>query len=721
MEEKLSLSSVNFEIAKELHRNNKAAIRKLIKPFDNNQPPPFFDATQQNVQVATFMVTLDPRRFLEEIDRNKVSVKEIVSSIDKSKLQPQNAARYYLVYNWLFFSKYLNVNIRLVETLHFNFRLALNSVTLPPTFPILKYFLSKMNHLFNLSNKLRFFEHIEEIHRLIEYASDYKALKSRPSVEPKFKNSCIYGCKVSSLTDLDQRNFCSEEVEVSGLILQALSQLLGMNPLGLAQSISDIKTKLEALQSDKKDKHTSDKKVVLEETVKLKLCKHIEAALCFLSLLDQLKAERQLGIDQIVSANTFLKDNRLIEKYFFAVANLLSLANFKRNNFTVCSLQLSRLANTCITLSKTPSEKLDRFDGLSKFNNPFFRVPLLFNCFISNFSLSNFRSVASLGELLVVSFTNCPKFWFFYGVSFFKLWLEESEAVVRKERTDTAKTLRESAKILEKRRIDLVVAPLINLDRVVHGHCVSSLSNLENETSSKRLLSAIRCMENSLKLIQNLTSKDYLSSILQSTGQRYKDYFNGVKTVLANDPNRLLVPVLEHLTYLYLMANKPMQALKTISIASLQTSLLSHAQHCKFASYHLKAALLLKKQSVMKSAIGETDSCLKVVGQTTVTVRSFSDTGDNSLPAAFLLKYNTLSFLTKDKEGARQAVHGMVEDFLGLPDKQRTACESYLRNALFNFFSIHEFSQESLMYVAGNKFDVSKFIFSKNGKWSPSV
>ena len=718
MEEKQAPNSINFEIAKELNRNNKASIRKLIKPFESTPVPSLFDATQQNILVASFMLTHNPNRFLEETDRSKVSIREIVSSIDKNKSQPQNAARFYLAYNWLYFSKYLTANIRLIESLHFNFRLALNSVTLPPTFPIMKYFLSKMNHLFNFGNKLRFFVHIEEIHRLMDYAADYKTLKSKPSAEPQFQLSCIYGCKIYRLTDLDQRNFCSEEVEAAGLILLSLTHWLGMNPNNLMQCVADLKTKSDALLGLSNDKLTGEKKVTLEESVRNKLFTHLEGVNYFLTSLEQLRNDKLSTVDQIVGSKAYLRSKRLREKYYLAVMNLLAISNFKQKNLTTANLLLTRLSTTCIEMSRSAPEKLDRFEGLSKFNNSFLLAPLLFNTLISHFSVQNFRGVISLSELLWIPFSNCPRFWYYVGVSHFKLLMDETDAVVRKERAETSRTLRETVKSLDKRNITLLVSPLQNCERAVQAYCISAMNAFDPENSNKRIFLAIRCLENSLKLIQNLTNKEHLTSVFQSTGQRYKDYFNGVKDLIATDTTKLLPSVLEHLTYMYLLTNKPMHALKILSIATLQASSLTAAQNSRFAVYHLRAAMMLRKPSALKTSMSEVDRCLNSSGMTPIAVKHFSSTSELVMPAAFLLKYNKLLTFAKDRESAKQTLYGLAEDFLSLTEEQKTACEFHLRNAFFYFFSKHEFSRESLKYVSGNQFDVSKFVNSKNGKGS---
>ena len=212
MDEKQINTSINFEIFKEVNRNNKNSVRKILKQLDPHLANRPFDTTYQNILVAQFLMNLNPDKFLQLMEKHSIFIADIIKNPDLTKPISQQSTRFYFVYNFMYFSKMSGRNTLFVETEHFSFRGLMKSVITLPSFPILKAFLSKLNYLFNSGNKVRFLEHMEEIHRLIEYAKDFKSLKPKTSSELKYQNSCIYGARFYQLADLEQNCFNSLEI-----------------------------------------------------------------------------------------------------------------------------------------------------------------------------------------------------------------------------------------------------------------------------------------------------------------------------------------------------------------------------------------------------------------------------------------------------------------------------------------------------------------------------
>lgn len=718
MDEKQTSYIVNFEILKHINKNNKSGIRQIVKQLENQLTTRNFDTNHQNLLIADFLMTHDPSHFLKQFEKLNMKITDIVNTPDSTKPLSHQTLRFYLIYNYFLLFRLSGKNIPFLENIHFTFRGSLKSVTALPTLPIIKLFLSKMNLLFNIGNSIRFYEHVEETHRLLEYSREIEVLKPKIIPEAKYQNSAIYGSKVYHLADLDQNSFNHIELNIIFNILMLISSILlkqstefDRNMVELRQKVAILKENTTFQNGDQKE----EKKFWLESSLKLKLVAHIEAIADFLAVIYQVKLGEAPILNELVKTKSFFKESRLQEKYFIPVMNLIAVVNMKMGNKIVANIYLQQIVKTIKSLPVVDPERLDRLGGLSTFNNKLMHLPMEFNLFLSYFAVSEYNKTISISRSLVFSFENNFKFWYFLGLSYYNLWQLELPNLVKKDLSEKNRNIKEAVKILDRKKVKLLASYGGSFDACICSHNLNTFKNLENENVSKNIVLAISYFENSLYLLQRYYSKENLSAIFQSSIHRFKDYFNNVKQVVSNDIHKYLVSVLELLTYLYLQVNKPMQALKAISI-SLSSVKLKPVERAKFTTYHFKAALLLKKQNVLKTSLADLENNIQSAEKGDFQVRLGNDYREAVLPVSFVLKYNRFLAQSKDKESAKTNLPKLLEEYLKLPEKAKLACEKLIRNILFHHFYKTDFSRENLRLVTDCTFDLSNISWNKNGK-----
>lgn len=721
MDEKTISHNVNFEIQKLFLKNNKNGIRKILKQFEIQLNNRSFDTTTQNLQIANFFVSLNPDRFLNELDKQGILIPETIKNPDTTKSISQQTARFYLVYNWFYFSKLTQRNRVFLETDHFSFRGSLKSLTALPTFPILKIFLSKMNYFFDSSNKVRIFEHIEEIHRLIDYGRELKTTKTRVLLPQKPFNSCIYGGTFFQLANLEQNNFNGLELQIAGGILLAVSNWFACNNSEMDKNLTDLREKLNALKEDTvSTEKTDDKLILIEEKLPVKLFSHIEACIEYLHLLRRLRLEDHGTLTEILYPGVFYKDHRLEEKYYLPMVNLLGLLNFKNKSQSVAHVFFSRLAVSASGKLAVNNEKLDRFEGLSRLNNPLMRISLTYNLFASLFCIGEFAKAVELADCLISTFSSNYKFWYILGLCHFKLWEKEKDRSLKKEWEEAGRTVREATRVLEKRRIKLLINSESSWESTSKKPVASTPKDTELDDCGKTMILATSCLETSLNLLTNFYCKEHLGVIFQPSNARYKEYFNQIKILINVEVQKYLASVLEYLAYLYLSANKPMQALKAISL-SLSSVKLKSGERAKLAVYHLKAAMMLKKTVLIKTSLGDLDNSMQGNDKHEFVFKKTSGSGTYILPVQFVLKYSKLMAVSKDKEQAKNAMQRLLEEWSKLGQKDKDSSERLLRKALFFYYSKIEFSRELLRHVLNPSYEISNFVSAKNGKIPTSI
>lgn len=711
---------INFELHRELSKKNVADVVALLKQLEQQTSERLFDASRQNFWVAGFFFTLNPEPFLAQAEKSGLNVQEAMTASDSSRSVAQQLARFYAVYNYLYFSKIAERNLPLVDQLHCSFRSATRSADSLPNFPLLKTFVAQMNFYFNGGAALRFFRHFEEIHRLLEYAQKFRPLRQQILADGKYLNSCFYGGTFYFLADIDQQGVNPLEVEAAGQLLLVLGHFLARNPGEVTSGLSVLaktvaKVKEQSTQPPPESK--TDPKAVFEWRLRSQVTEHLDAVTAFLALLKKLRFENGVNAFEIVSAPQFFQGTRMKKKYHPSVLNLLALSNFRAKNFTAAHRILSKL---CEKFREPPAGSPDKpavVAGLSRLNLPLLKASLTFNLFVTQFCLGDYARAVAVGETLVHSFGGNHRFWYLKGLCHFHLWQREVEAEKQRKSAETAKLHREVSRTLERRRVRVLSFPEPSSDWVAQQHGLNAFRTLEGDTSSRHVVLAISSLENSLNILQNAHSKDALSSVFQRTNQRFKEYINGVKVQLTADAPRHLLSVLEHLTYLYLLTNKPMQALKTISLATTSaTPKLGVLEEARFASYHLKAALMIRKPSELKKGLSEAEAALSNSEKENAVLNLPRNGVACPVPAAFLLKYNRLLSQPADREAGQASLGRLLEEFVSLPDKTRSACEPLVRNALFFFFSRVEFSRDMLRQITSPLFDVSKIALNRNGK-----
>jgi hypothetical protein len=435
-----------------------------------------------------------------------------------------------------------------------------------------------------------------------------------------------------------------------------------------------------------------------------------------LSLLKKVRFEHGVNAFEILSTNALFEGVKMNKKYSPAMMNLLAISNFRAKNFGSALKILSKLTEKGKESHCVGVDKPAVISGLSHLNNPLLKAPLTFNLFLTLFSLREYSKAIAVAETLSVSFGNNHRFWYIKGLCHFHLWQREVEAEKARKAAETAKTLREVLRTLDRRRVTVLVPPEPANDWVTKQNALNAFRTLDGDASSRQVVLAISSLENSLNILQNLNSKDSISSVFQRTNQRFKEYINGVKAQLTADVPRHLLSVLEHLTYLYLLANKPMQALKTISMAMTSVSAnLGVAEEARFASYHLKAAHMIRKPFELKKCHAEVEAALQSSEKENAVLSLVRNGDPCPVPATFILKYNRLLILG-DREAGQALLGRLLDEFGTLPDRVRMACEPLARNALFFYFSRVEFSRDMLRQITSPMFDVSKMVLNRNGK-----
>jgi hypothetical protein len=661
-------------------------------------------------------VNHDPNKFITQFEKLNINIIDLVKNPDTSKTISQQAMRFFLVYNYFYFSRLTGKTAFYLETEHFSFRLLLKSGNSLPTYPVLKLFLSKMNYLFNIGNKIRFFEHIEEIHLLNEYSKELESRKPKVLGENKFQNSCIYGAKFYQLADSEQNSFNPTELNIVFNILMSISSSMSRSTADFTRYAADLKAKIAKLKENKSSDSRAERKLMLEDSLKDKITDHLAATVDFFAIIERIKCEEKVTVDDITETKTFYSNSRLQEKYYISVMNLIALINFKNRNYAVANIFLQKICKSFNGLQPNPNpEKLDRFSGLSTINNPLMFLSVNYNLFLSYYSTSQFHKAIEISTGLISCFGRNFRFWYIMGLCHYKIWQQEANATIKKELLERSKANKEVLRILDKRRVKLLVSSGQGAEACIQNSNLGAYKNFDSDQSSKHIVLAISYLENSLYLLQNYHSKEQLSAIFQPSAHRFKDYFNHVKTTVVQDIQKYLESILEHLTYMYLLVNKPMQALKIISI-SLSSLTLSPIERAKFATYHFKAALLLKKQAVLKTSLTDLDSVIQSTDKGEFKVFVGNRVQECNLPASFVLKHNRFLVNNKDKEGIRSSVQKLMDEYGRLTEQAKSTGESVIRNLLFHNFSKSELSRDHLRQVTDSSFELSKFAWNKNGK-----
>lgn len=723
MDDRKDGPNTNFELHRVLNKKSVSETVNFLELLKQQTSDRTFDAGRQNFWAVGFFFTLNPAPFLEQCAKNDISLAEAQKLPETGKSVSQQFARFYPMYNYLYFSKFAEQNLQAIETTHFSFRSAMRLMNALPNFPLLKMFLSKMNYLANSNNSLRFFEHFEEIHRVLEFARDFKPLRQQLLGDEKFVNSCTYGGTFYNLGDLDQQSINPHELEMTGNILLAIVYLFGRNLKEFDRTMTEMITSHKSFKdqtSNPSFEAKAEAKAVYEGVLRMRYTEHIGAVIQFLDLLRKLRFENGVGIGDLNTA-AFYRGNQIKRKYYVGVMNLLALSNFKTGNFGISLRILEKLYERTQQRQTTGADKPASIATFSQLNDPLMRASIAYNLFVTLFNLGEYTKAISLAESVLSTFASNHRYWYFRGRCHFNLWLKEVETAKVRQITELTKAVRAEAKTLERRKVALLTAPEFGLDSTAHAIGLNSFRSLETELTSQHAVLAISCFENSLNILQNLNNKEYLGFIFQPSTQRFKEYFNATKSAVAAEVPRHLLSVLEHLTYLYLLANKPMQALKTITMATTSASLkMTAGQRAKFAAYHLKAAHLLKRSGVLKSSLSQVDTAIAGAEKENALAKVSRDSQTVALPLSFILKYNRLAAQYKDKESARAALQKLLEESERLSESVRPVCEPLLRNALFFYFSRVEFSRDMLRQITSPNFDVSKSLLNKNGKSSGS-
>lgn len=723
MDDRKDGPNINLELHRVLNKKSVSETMTFLELLKQQTSDRTFDASRQNFWAVGFYFTLNPEPFLEQCAKTDISLAEPQKLPETGKSASQQFARFYPMYNYLYFSKFSEQNLQAIETIHFTFRSAMRSMNALPNFPLLKIFLSKMNYLANSNNSLRCFEHFEEIHKVLEFARDFKPLRQQLLGDEKFVNSCTYGGTFYNLGDLDQQSINPHELEMAGNVLLAVVHLFGHNLKEFDKTMTEMITNHKNFReqtSSASFEAKADAKAVYEGVLRIQYTEHFSAVIQFLDLLRKLRFENGVGTSDL-NTTVFYRGNQIKRKYYVGVMNLLALSNFKNRNFGIALRIFEKLHERTQQRQTTGADKPAVIATFSQLNDPLIRAPIAFNLFVTLFNLGEYPKAISLAESIVSTFASNHRYWYFRGRCHFNLWLKEVEAAKVRQITELTKAVRAEAKTLERRKVALLTTPEFSLDSTIHTIGLNSFRSLETEPTSHHAVLAISCFENSLNILQNLNNKEYLGLIFQPSTQRFKEYFNTTKSAVAAEVPRHLLSVLEHLIYLYLLANKPMQALKTISVATTPTSLkMTASQRAKFAAYHLKAAQLLKRSGVLKSSLSQVEAAIAGAEKENSLSKVSRDSQTVTLPMSFVLKYNRLIAQYKDKESARSALQKLLEETERLPENVRPVCEPLLRNALFFFYSRVEFSRDMLRQITSPNFDVSKSLLNKNGKSSGS-
>lgn len=555
---------------------------------------------------------------------------------------------------------------------------------------------------------------------MLEYSQKFKPLRQQILADGKFLNSCVYGGTFYFLADIDQQGVNPVELEAAGQLLLVNAHFLAKNVVEVTTGMATLTKTIDKLReqaSQAQSESKTDPKAVFDWRLRNQIINHFDAIVGFLSLLKKVRFQNGVNTFEIVSTVSVFQGTKMKKKYAPSMMNLLAISNFRAKNFGAAHKILAKLTER---LKESPMNGADKpavIASLSRLNLPLLRAPLTFNLFVTLFALGEFGKAAAVGEGLCAAFGNNHRFWYLKGLCHFNLWQKEVEIEKSRKAAEAVKLLKEVSRSLDRRRVSVLMLPEPSSDWVTQQHGLNAFRNLGGEPSSRQVVLAISSLENSLNILQNSHSKDALGSVFQRTNQRFKEYINGVKGQLTAEAPRHLLSVLEHLTYLYLLANKPMQALKTISIATTSvTPKLGVIEEARFASFHLKAAVMLKKTSELKKVFSEMESALQSSDKENA-VLTFSRNGKPcSVPATFLLKYNRLLSAPSDREAGQASLGRLMEEFGQLPEKTRLGCEPLARNALFFFFSRVEFSRDMLRQITSPLFDVSKVVLNRNGK-----
>ena len=527
-----------------------------------------------------------------------------------------------------------------------------------------------MNHLFNNANQVRYIEHHQEIRKLEEIAAKLELA----STEFKHQNSVIYGAKFYTLCDSEQNNFNPTELQIAAQLLLVMSHFFFKRKEKVPEILKAISGQLPKL----KEKPKTENALCFEEKVRTKLCAHLEATVDFFRVL----SKEKFDLSEIIKCQNFHKGNRVQEKYFYVVMNLIAVANFRTGNLATANKLFCRLLSTCLS-NLAPSPEGYEFDGLSRLNNPFFQTNFKYNTFLSFYALKEYVSAAHIGESLMVAMSANHHFWYVLGLCHFHIWLRKLKEQGRYEFTKGMEQCQQISRNLERRQIRLILAP------------IQKLEFSSPDMDSKQM--AISCLEASLNILQNLTNKDHLKTVFSQTDKRLKDFYNEARNVIVSQNQQHLLSVLEHLSYLYLACKKPMQALKTITLG-INTPQLKPSEQIKFHIYHTKAIALLKRQTLVKKLLQEsqnTQNCEFCV-QLNESI---------SLPLSFITKFNKVSILSVDADS-------LIDEFLRLSPQQKSVTERPVQNLLFHHFSKVEFSRDALRNLINGQYQK----FSKNGK-----
>lgn len=701
---------LNFEILKELNRGNKPGVEKAIRHYDTRNCASTFNPTSQNIQVISFMNSLNPKRYLEELENSYSSIEDLMSEYDPAKSAEKQTNRFYVIYNYLYFAKLSKQQIGYFDTFHFSFRSLLHSSTALPNFAILKLFLSKMNYLFNTQNQLRYFEHVQEIQRLSEYAKEFRPVNSSPD---KFNNSCLYGAKFYSLTDLNQNNFSAIEIDIVCLALWLISHLFLKNYQEAKSRLSDVRSKLELLKTSgsQSDSLTSTN---YEDSLKKKLCKHVSAIIEFLGLIIQVKEGQAINTSDLLSNKALFNETGVSTKYKYPVLNLMGVINFRENRHNLANAQFIQTNRELQEEMKIRDSKPNKFHGLSKLNNQSNEIPVLFNLFLTSYSTGNYERAIELSETIVTPFRNCHKFWYYLGLSYYRLWSKEMQQIVKAETDEERKKVGRIQMNLATINCWLLTRPLSAQDQIIRKLNLKSSKGLEESALVQHITKTIKCFENSLKILQNLNSREYLSTVLQPPNSKSKEYYNGIKNKITEGVQPMLNSVVEHLSYLYIFTNQPAHALKTISIATSQSEPLKAETKNKLMIYNLKAVTMLKKQSEVKLINSQLEESITRSEPSQLPLRSLDGNRVTKIPLALLVKYNKLVGGCKDKETAKKTMQSLLDEFFKLSESCRKEINVLIKNALFWYFTKVEFSYETIRIISDTSFDTSTFSLSKH-------
>lgn len=717
-------TNTNFEIHREISRKKVPETIALLKQFEQQTSDRVFDASRQNLFVASFYFTLNPEDYLAQVKKHGLNIPDLATTIDPSKPPTHQITRFYPIYNFMYFSKMSERNVDFIEKTQFTFLSALGQAAATPNYPLFKLFLSKMNHLANTGNLFRYTKHVEEIFRLLEYARDLKTpLRHQLLSDSRYLNSCTYGGQFYHLADLEQQSLLPQELEMAGLIMLAISHLFTKNDLEFQRIIDELVGCLKAFKEDIKDtglsESKSDHKFECETKLRKKVRGHMEAMISLLDNIRKIRFDKGIALANLVNDATIFRGNLMKRKYQLASTNLLALSNFKQKNFAAASRILSRLCEKALETPASGPKEQAHVASLSQMNNRLLRAPLAFNLFVSLYAQGEYGRAILVAETLTVTYGSNFRFWYYKGVCHFSLWQREAASERTKRLAEIDKALRDAGKLFERKRLSVLPLPEIGTDLTVQQQSLQAYRTLENESGGRHVVMAISSFENSLNILRHNSSKEALGPVSQRSIQRFKEYLNQAKTHIAAVTPRYLLSVLEHLTYLYLLANKPMQALKTILIATDAANLkLGPSESARFATYHLKMAQMIRNSGQLKSCQNTLEEALKTSEKEKTVISVQRDAQTFKIPAAFALKYNRLltQTQTRDPESGRSCLSRLLEDFDRLPEAARIACEPLARNAMFFHYSRIEFSRDMLRQITNPLFDVSKYLLNKNGK-----